>query len=526
MFQIALVIGIYSYLIFFLGILGILYKDVIIFSTLFYFIIVGFYLFKIKKFRVGFSEKLKLSRISKLLLFIIFFQGSVNLIGALGPELSFDALWYHLTIPKIFLENHKIFHIPGNLLYYSDMPKLIEMLYLSALTISNEISTKLIHYTFGLLSVIALYKLSRKFLNREMSLLSCIIFYSNLVVGWQSITAYIDLGRTFFEIVALYELINWIQKKNQKYLIYSAVAIGFSISTKLSALSSLGIFLILIFLIDIYSKSNFKPKIKNIFYFIFFSLLIPMPFLIVAFLNTGNPFFPVFESSFQLAHDRNIFNIIKLFLFSSDPINPVYLIFIPVIILFFRKFDFQTKILVYYSSFSLLFWLLISSFGGSRFILPYLPAFSILVALSISMFKMINFRRYLLLLIILVSLSSIGYRFLANYKYIPVILGTESKQEFLSNNLNFSFGDFYDTDGYFKKNIKSSDIVLLYGFHNLYYVNFPFIDSSWVKKGDEFNYIAVQDTSIPKKFSDWKEIYYNSKTMVKLYSKEGKVWVY
>jgi hypothetical protein len=115
---------------------------------------------------------------------------------------------------------------------------------------------------------------------------------------------------------------------------------------------------------------------------------------------------------------------------------------------------------------------------------------------------------------------------LANSKYIPVILGKETKSQFLTKNLNFSFGDFYDIDGYFQKNIKPSDKVLLYGFHNLYYVNFPFVDSSFVKMGDKFNYIAVQNSIIPIRFSDWKQIYYNKITKVGLYSKERKIWVY
>ena len=129
-------------------------------------------------------------------------------------------------------------------------------------------------------------------------------------------------------------------------------------------------------------------------------------------------------------------------------------------------------------------------------------------------------------LVIFFSLFSIIYRFGANLKYIPVIIGQQSKSDFLAKHLNFSFGDFYDTDMYFEKNIKTSDIVLLYGFHNLYYVDFPFIDSSWAKKGDRFNYIAIQDSIIPERFKYWNLIYYNSKTDVKVYSLGGIKWTY
>lgn len=522
-----LLIGLYSYLIFFLGIFELLYKNIIISSSIIFLFGVFVILFKIKSNNIKFLKtKIKISKFSKVLLILIFLQVFVNLIGALGPELSFDALWYHLTIPKIFLDNHKIFHIPGNLLYYSDLPKGIEMFYVSALSIANEISAKLIHFSFGIFSLVALYKLSRKFLSQELSLLSCVIFYSNLVVGWQSTTAYIDLGRTFFEIVAFYQFVLWLDKKRIKNLIYSGILIGFSLSTKISALNSILIYSLLIILSSIYIKSSFKDSLKNLFYFIFFSILIPLPYFIFSYIKTGNPIYPLFENNFHILQNTNISEIIKLFLFSSDPINPIYFIFLPIIIIFYKKFDIKGKILVYYSLFSLVFWFITSSFGGSRFILPYLPAFSILVVASANFIKNENVKKYLFFIILIIAISSIGYRALANKKYVSVVLGGETKAEFLTKNLNFSFGDFYDTDGYFKKNIKASDRVLLYGFHNLYYVAFPYIDSTWVKKGDKFNYIAIQDSILPNKFFDWKEVYYNSKTKVRLYSKEDKVWDY
>jgi hypothetical protein len=109
---------------------------------------------------------------------------------------------------------------------------------------------------------------------------------------------------------------------------------------------------------------------------------------------------------------------------------------------------------------------------------------------------------------------------------LPVVLGNETKAEFLTKYLNFSFGDFYDTDNYFKNHLTKQDTVLLLGFGKLYYVDFNFIDSTWVKKGDKFNYIAVQNGILPKRFSDWHQIYYNKLTKVKLYTLGGKICVY
>src|SRR3989344_521141 len=119
------------------------------------------------------------------------------------------------------------------------MPKLTEMLYTAVLIFNNENFAKIIHYLFGILCLFAVYKISRKFLSINFSLISVIVFYSNLVVGWMSITAYVDLSRTFYELLALWGFLLWHEKNERKWLIMSAVMLGFTISTKLLAIGSL-----------------------------------------------------------------------------------------------------------------------------------------------------------------------------------------------------------------------------------------------------------------------------------------------
>ena len=578
MFTLAILIGIYSYLISAIGLLGILYKPVVILLTTIYILAtLYYYRGKIKMNLVRCFETfkeiqkspvnlIKRNLLLTILLLMLLSQGIVNLIGALGPELGFDALWYHLTIPKLYLENHSVFYVPGGLLYYSLMPKLTEMLYLGALALNGEILVKLIHFSFGLLSSIALYKLSRSFFPLKISLIPVVVFYSNLVVGWQSTTAYVDLARTFFEIMALWGFVNFWKKGEKKWLIESAIMLGLAISTKLLAVSSLAIFSLLIIWRFWTSQNDAKKMFSYLFTYLFIALLIPLPWFVFSFVNTGNPIYPFFTESYTVDFDINLLNPLNfikdtwyIFTQSADPISPIYIIFFPLIILFFfrhlrdsgqaRMTGFQ--IVAVYSFLAVIVWYFTPRTGGGRFLLPYLPAFSIVVAGVIDKmgiyssregvpsgtpesrsFKVLDFARTINLrswcigLIIFVLLISILYRGIANVKYIPVIVGVQTKHEFLSTNLNFFFGDFYDTDGYFKKIIRKDDKVLLYGFHNLYYVDFPFVDSSWVKKGDSFNHIAVQNADLPKKFNDWDIVYQNLKTNVKIYSKGEIKWAY
>jgi hypothetical protein len=334
-----------------------------------------------------------------LLMLILFIQAMVNLIGALGPELGFDALWYHTTIPKLWLAQNKITFLGGDY-YYSGLPKLVDMLYTMG-------GGQLLHFSFGILCLVVIYKLSRKYLNKTYSLLACVIFYSNLVVGWQSITAYIDLGRTFFEILALYLFI-------EKKYFQTSVVLGLAVASKILAIGSLPIFVVLGLPIS----------------YLLTPIFIVSPWLIFNFLNTGNPIYPI-SSGYPM--DWNFsFNILRL----ADPINPIYVMVLVELFAnsswFIEMFE-KYKLLFIYCVLSFVVWFLTPHTGGGRFLLPYLPAWSVLAAI------LIHKNKFFVGMAIVLAVVSIGYRGLANAKYLPYLMGMQTKQEFLDKYLYYRF---------------------------------------------------------------------------------------
>lgn len=524
MFQFAILIGIFSYSILAVGLVGLLTKPVVFLITSI-FACIALFLIK-NRYNPKFVNELKsFTKDNRIYLFILLLLFFVNLIAALGPETSFDALWYHLTIPKIFIQEHKIFFINGSLFYYSVMPKLMEMIYIPILMFSNEIVVKILSLIFSLFSLAVVYKISRFYLNRSYSLLSSIIFYSNIVVAWQSTTSYIDIYRTFFEAMSFLAFILWRKGKGEKFFYLSSVILGLSISSKLIAIASLIIFVPLIY--------AYTKRISTVIKFVLVALLIPLPWFSFAFISTGNPIYPLITGGYPTNFSPNLLSPINfmretilIFTRADDPISPIYLVVFPLVLGLRKIFKRDFLYLVIYSSLGIVVWYLTPRTGGGRFLMPYLPVMSVLVAIVIYNLENKITRNILILLVIIISLITILYRGIASMRYLPVILGKETEDSFLEKNLNFSFGDFYDTDGYFKNHLKEKDRVLLFGFHNLYYADFNFIDSSYVKKGDRFTYIATQDSILPKRFSFWRKIYYNPKTHVSLYSLGGQEWVY
>ncbi|HRN96403.1 MAG TPA: glycosyltransferase family 39 protein [Candidatus Levybacteria bacterium] len=536
MFAFAILIGVYSYLLFILGITHLLYPWAVSLVTILWFCGVVFWFRNDVKKLVKVIPKLRvsvfsLSTFSKACIVLLTLLWGINLIGVFAPEISFDALWYHLTIPKIFAENNEFFFIPGGLYYYSLMPKLIDMLYIPAVMLGSDTLAKAIHYGFGILTLIVLYKISKKYLSTPISLLVLLIFSSNLVVAWQATTAYIDLGRTFFETMAIYGIVLYIHEKKKLWLTESAIMIGFAITSKLIAVFSLPIFVII--LLYLHKDSLSKGLVISIKY-VLTALIIPLPYFIFSTLNTGNPFYPLFTQYYSQIVEpgtRSLFQILadywNLFVNAADPINPLYLIVFPIVIFLYKRLTKQERLFVIYAGLSLVVWYFIPRTGGGRFILPYLPVFSLVIGLVLSKLTNSYLKKAIIGIGLIVALTTIGYRSVASSKYLSVVFGQQTRSEYLAENLNFSFGDFYDTDGYLSQTLTASNTVLVYDVHNLYYADFNFIHESYVQSGDEFTYIlAPSMMRLPERFYAWKPLYDNPITGLTLYSQEGSTWVY
>jgi hypothetical protein len=499
MFTFSILIGIYSYIIFILGLSGVLTKSLVLSAFI---LLITSSLFILKNSHPVIP---KLDKASRIILIALFAMACVNLVGALGPELGFDALWYHLTLPKIWLSEHLIRFLPGTVFRYSVMPKLTETLYTASVALGSAVPAKLIHFSFGILTLIPLYQISRKYLSLSLSLLVLLVFYSNLVVGWQSTTAYVDLVRNFFEILAFKLFLD-------KKIYHSAVILGLAVCVKLIALSSLPIFVILLI--------SQKYKLNHLISFILITFLIPAPWFIHAFITTGNPVYPVFSPVYEkIIFSPKITDLWALFTSSPDPVSPVYIILFPLVFFIGRKLWSRGVIPIFlYCLFSLISWLILPRTGGGRFILPYLPVFSLAAVIIYNQIGDKLIKKTVITIMFIVFCSSLIYRFAANTKYLPVITGRQSQSEFLSRRLDFSSGNFFDIGGKLSEIIPPDNIVLVSGINNLYYADFKFIHEQYYS-GEKVSWALIRypDSSLIEKYSSILPIYENPDMRIRLY---------
>ena len=396
-------------------------------------------------------------KLSKIFLALIAVQALINLIGALGPELGFDALWYHLTEAKLFLQNHSIDPIPGNLLYWSGLPRLAEIIYM-------YLPGKLVHWGAGILAAYFIYRLSGAG--------AALLWYSTLLVGWLSTSAYVDL-------LAVAMLLGALLFKKGKRIIFLILAGAVKLQNLIYALT--------ITLIP-------------------WAVLGYLPFMMINYQSTGNPVYP-FGEKFGFESEW-FFNGFWYWL--SRPLrlffDPVFRVG-PVILLAFLVKPKWSKMLL--AAFGL--WILMPGTDFGRFALFPLA----LLALAVKP----PYKKVIVGLILIQALIGIGGRLYANSKYLPVLTGKQPKAEFLQEKLKFHYGDFYDVDGWFAKNIQPTDKVLIFGLHNLYYVNFPYDHASWIDWEATYSHILMGDgQELPEAYGKLPLIYENPQTRVKVYA--------
>jgi hypothetical protein len=224
--------------------------------------------------------------------------GAIIVLAAV-PPVSKDALVHHLALPKLYLLNGGMYEIPFmNFSYY---PMNLDLLYMGALYLGNDILPKYIHFAFGMLTALLIFSYLRKRLSIAFGLLGALFFLSIPIVLKLSIAAYVDLGLVFFSTAALMLLLRWLEAGfKPSMLILSGVCAGLAAGTKYNGLITL--FLLTLFSCFLYarhSETNQRVSTRSLgsaILFLTVGLAFFSPWGIRNFIWTENPVFPLYDN--------------------------------------------------------------------------------------------------------------------------------------------------------------------------------------------------------------------------------------
>jgi len=239
--------------------------------------------------------------LSAILVFLV-----IEIIFNLTPPISRDALIHHLAVPKLWLKHGGCYEISWA--EYSYYPMYIDLLYLVCLYFKNDIAPKFIHLGFGLGTGWLIYLYLNEKFNRDWGLLGTVIFITTPLVVWLSTSAYVDLGMTFFITGSVLAIIRWRDSEYNgfKWLIISSFCMGIAVGSKYNALIAWFIVNLMLILSYVRDTNRQTGALKYGIVFFVITALVASPWYLKNYLQTGNPFYPLFNSFFKLLHHQPV----------------------------------------------------------------------------------------------------------------------------------------------------------------------------------------------------------------------------
>jgi len=420
----------------------------------------------------------------------------------LTPAVGNDTLSYHLTVPKLFLQRHGFYFIPGNI--FSHYPLGTEMLYVIGLIMGGDVTAKGIHTGFALLTLLAMWQLMKHKLPQVNTIaLALLIFYTIPSVFMTAHMAYSDLTYTLFTFLSVYAFLNWFTGRDPKWIALCGVLSGLGMATKYAGLLLPFMGVLGILLVCRSRKTENRRAIGLIACYLTFAVIVGCPFYIRNWIVTGNPFYPFFYKLFggigwdmvqsrrydlfhrTLGMGRELLDYLMLpwNLSFHAKINspqfdgllgPVFILILPFGI-WIRGVKPVVKIIAAYCAITFVFWSV--SVQQIRYLIPIFPFLAIMSVYIINHYA--GTRSITLILVICMAAGTgiNGYRIANHFRKIgpiPVITGQESKEMFYRRHIP-AYGMFHYINTHLPENSKT---MLIYMKNHGYLCERPFYSDS------------------------------------------------
>jgi len=216
---------------------------------------------------------------------------------ALAPSITHDAMVYHLGVPRIYVDAHRIVAVPYNL--FSNNVLNMEMLYALVLLVDGFIVANLIHFIMGVGVLVLLYSFTREHFGGVMAVLATLIFFFNPLMLNQMPIAYTDIGMTLYFMLAMICLWRWKTEGGERWFVLSCVFAGIFAGMKYTSIYGLLSVAIMIAAAQLTSgEGRFARTVTRLAVFGGIVALLVSPYLIKNYLIAGNPVYPVMYDIF------------------------------------------------------------------------------------------------------------------------------------------------------------------------------------------------------------------------------------
>jgi hypothetical protein len=384
----------------------------------------------------------------------------IALAWALAPEIQYDALNYHLPVPAAYLSAGRLVELPD--FWHSYFAQMGEMFFGLGLGLHGPSVSKLSAFAIAMLGVAATFALAARLFSPAVAVWAAAWFATTPIVVRAAGTADVDLAATVLLAAAWLGVLNGIESNRPAWILPAGLLLGGAIGVRPTA--AFGFLPLVAAMVWMAARDrSLGIRVRQLGATIGLAALAAVPWYLVRFAFTGNPFFPFFDRTHPKVGSaaRNLHSAVT----ANELLAPLWsmpeaLVFLPF------RFSFDTShfgahpagacgvaLLIVVPTGALVLarrappligWALLSAgvflagwhwaFPHARLYLPVLPLVAALAVASIVAIGPAHLARGLLAAVVVAHVAVIPVQFWNVPERVPVarVFGRETERAFLS----------------------------------------------------------------------------------------------
>jgi hypothetical protein len=378
------------------------------------------------------------------LLFLLGVYLGLDLISVCAPISSPDALLYHAADPALFEKAHRIFAVPWNSSSYE--PFSVEMLVLDGFLLWNPVQGAFAPLLLAVVALAAVTGFAYRIAGRPAALLAGTIFFAQPFMVWEATSVFIESGIALAVALACWNAFRFVRYSERGGLVLAGIFAGGAAGMKYVGLIA-ALTITAVLATSLVGRLRFRLALA----FIVPALAVASPWYVKNAVLTGNPFYPHLfgglnasaageltstMQTFGHGHSALDFALLPATLLvdgksfdGGQYLSPLFLLFAP-LALFLRT---RGAVLLAWGGVLLYVVLWFVTSQQARFLVPMMPVLAVLGALgAIALAREGSIGRVVAVAVTAGALAvGLGASTVYAAQFAPVVLGHESKQQFL-----------------------------------------------------------------------------------------------
>jgi 4-amino-4-deoxy-L-arabinose transferase-like glycosyltransferase len=159
--------------------------------------------------------------------------------------------------------------------------------------LKGDILARIIHLTYGALTVAAVYAFSRKHFDEPVPLLAAVLFTSIPTAATIATWAYVDLALAFYAFMSFFAVINWLgTPRHSRWVLVAGILSGMAMSVKYTGLTSLVVASVLVLVTAVRARADYRRWLVGLSVLILVAVAFASPWYLKNLAYTGNPIYP------------------------------------------------------------------------------------------------------------------------------------------------------------------------------------------------------------------------------------------